>query len=420
MSEDKRQEFYKSLTDTDIDNLAYNWDLWGRPEQLEPEGLYWFIWLVMAGRGFGKTRTGSEFIRKNVETGLYKRIGLIARTGADNRDIQVEGESGIMAVSSPEFMPKYEPSKRRVIWPNGAMATTYSAEEPDLLRGPQHDLIWADEAASWKYPETWDMAMFGLRLGHRPKAIVTTTPRPRRIIRELLNSKTTVVTKGSTYDNVSNLPPSFFEKIIAKYEGTRLGKQEIYAELLEDTPGALWTRAIIDNSRVRNIPDLVRIITAIDPATTSGDASDKTGIVTAGKAIDGHFYVLSDDTLKDTPKQWAQKAINIYKDLKADLIVGETNNGGDLIETVLRTIDINIPYKKIHASRGKITRAEPISSLYEQGKVHHVGKFDDMEDEMCTYTAETSESPNRMDALVWAITELMDDAYGEILIAKAW
>lgn len=420
MPENQRQEFYKSLTDTDVENIAYNWDLWGRPEQLENQELWWFVWLVMAGRGFGKTRTGSEFIRRNIESGKYKRAGLIARTSADNRDIQVEGESGIMACSSPSFMPKYEPSKRRIIWPNGAIATTYSAEEPDLLRGPQHDIIWADEVAAWKYADTWDMAMFGLRLGPRPKAIVTTTPRPVRVIRELVKSKSTIITKGSTYDNMSNLAPMFFEKIIAKYEGTRLGKQEIYAEVLEDVPGALWTRAIIDNARVKNCPDLIRIVVAIDPAVTSGDEADQTGIVVSGKAIDGHFYVLQDGTVRDTPRQWAQKSINMYKDNKADLIVGEANNGGDLIETVLRTIDVNISYKKIHASRGKITRAEPVSSLYEQGKVHHVGLFDDMEDEMCSYTAQSSDSPNRMDALVWSITELMEDSYGEIFIGKAW
>jgi len=420
MPEKKRQEFYKSLSDADVENLAYNWDLWGRPEQLENKEEWWSIWLVMAGRGFGKTRTGAEFIRNNMETGLYKRAGLIARTSADNRDIQVEGESGILAISSPTFMPKYEPSRRRLIWPNGAIATTYSAEEPDLLRGPQHDIIWADEVASWKYPDTWDMAMFGLRLGKRPKAIVTTTPRPVRIIRELLKSATTIVTKGSTYDNASNLAPVFFEKIIAKYEGTRMGKQEIYAEVLEDVPGALWTRKLIDDYRVKTYPDLIRIVVALDPATTSEDESDMTGIIAAGKSSEGEYYILLDGSVRDTPKAWCSKAIDIYKSLEADKIIGEANNGGDLIETVLRTIDTDIPYKKVHASRGKIVRAEPVSSLYEQGKVHHVGVFDDLEDEMCSYTSQTSESPNHMDAMVWAITELSEDVYGELLIGKAW
>lgn len=398
--------YIKSLSREEKLALKYNWNFWARPEQIEPEG-DWTFWLVKAGRGFGKTRTGAEWIRKKVGQG-FTRIGLIAPTAADCRDIMVEGESGILAVSPPWDRPLYEPSKRRLTWPNGAMATTYSAEEPDRLRGPQHEILWCDEIGHWKYPEAWDMAKLGLRLGLRPQAIVTTTPKPVRIVRELLEDKDCVITGGSTYDNITNLAIAFYKTIVSKFEGTRKGRQEIYAELLEDIPGALWTRKMIDDLRVKEAPELARIVVAIDPAVTSGDESSQTGIIIGGLGVDGHGYVLQDLTCRIRPTQWARRAINGYYSLKADRIIGEVNNGGDLVETVMRTVDPDIPYQKVHASRGKRTRAEPISALYEQKRIHHVGLFPDLEDQQCSFLPEGSgESPDRVDALVWCFTFLM-------------
>ncbi len=320
----------------------------------------------------------------------------------------VEGESGILAIAPPWNRPHYEPSKRRVTWPNGAIATLYSADEPERLRGPQHDLAWPDELGAWRYPETWDMLMFGLRLGSKPRAVVTTTPRPTRLIRDLIASPTTVVTRGSTYDNRANLAPAFFEQIIRKYEGTRLGRQELYAEVLDDVPGALWTRATLEAARAQApAPDLVRVVVAIDPAVTSGEDSDETGIIVAGKDANGHAHVLADRSCRMSPDGWATRAITALDEFKADRIVAEVNNGGDLVEATIRTVRRNAPYTKVHASRGKRVRAEPIAALYEQARVTHHGDLSALEDQMLTFLPEGSDaSPDRVDALVWALTEL--------------
>ena len=418
LDEPLKQLFLNSLSYDDIINLKYTWELWARPEQLPPQ-TNWGIWLYMAGRGAGKTRAGAEWVRNQIEKFGSNRIGLIAPTAADARDIMIEGESGIMNISPPDFMPKYEPSKRRITWPNGAHAHVYSAEEPDRLRGPQHEKIWAEEVASWKYPDAWDMAMFGNRLGENPQACITTTPKPVKIIRDLMKDPFCILTKGTTYDNRANLAPLFYKKIVAKYEGTRLGRQEIHAEVLEDTPGALWTRTLIESLRVKVHPDLKRIVIAIDPAVTSRGTSAETGIMVCSKGINDHGYLLEDLSLRATPKVWASQAIKAYYHWKADKIIGEVNNGGDLVEEVLRTIDSNIPYKSVHASRGKYTRAEPISSLYEQKKIHHVGLFERLEDQQCTYTGEAGEeSPDRMDAMVWGFTELMTEKQWEFLFSR--
>lgn len=394
-----------SLTPQQAAAIYYDWRTWARPNQLPPEG-DWRIWLLLAGRGFGKTRTGAEWVRAEVESGRRGRIALVAPTAADGRDVMVEGESGILAISPPWFRPLYEPSKRRLTWPNGAIATVYSADEPDRLRGPQHDGAWADELAAWQYPEAWDMLMFGLRLGQDPRAVVTTTPKPVRLIKELLADKTVAVTRGSTYENAANLAPAFLRQIVAKYEGSRLGRQELYAEILEDVEGALWQRQRIDELRVARAPELLRVVVAVDPSASDDDTSDEAGIIVAGVSRDGHGYVLADLSGRLSPDGWARRAVHAYKEWLADRIVAEVNNGGDMVEHTIRTVDPGVPIKKLHASRGKFTRAEPVAALYEQGKVHHVGYFPALEDQMCTWTP-GQPSPDRMDAMVWALTELM-------------
>lgn len=385
---------------------VYDWPRLARPSQLPPDG-DWRVWLVMAGRGFGKTRTGVEWVRAQVESGACGRLALVAPTAADARDVIVEGQSGILAISPNSNRPVYEPSKRRLTWPNGALATLYSAEEPDRLRGPQHDGAYCDELAAWSRPEAWDMLLMGLRLGANPRAVVTTTPRPVRIVRDLLTDPTVAVTRGSTYENAANLAPAFMAQIIAKYEGTRLGRQELQGDLLDDVPGALWTRANLDATRVAKAPDLRRVVVAIDPAVTSGESADETGIVVAGAGVDDQFYVLADLTCRLSPDGWARRAVKAYHDYEANRIVGEVNNGGDMVALTIKTVDPSVPFKAVHASRGKRVRAEPIAALYEQGRVHHVGSFPDLEDQQCQFAPDVFDgSPDRVDALVWALAEL--------------
>jgi len=364
---------------------------------------------VLSGRGWGKTRTGAEWVRAEVESGRRKRLALVSPTAADARDVMIEGESGILAVSPPWFRPRYEPSKRRLTWPNGAIATAYSAEESDRLRGPQHDGFYCDELCAWSQPETWSMLQFGLRLGPDPRGVVTTTPRPVGLLRELLASPATQVTRGTTYDNRANLPPAFFESIIRKYEGTRLGRQELNAELLEDNPLALWRReAMIEAYRVTQLPDLKRIVVAVDPQAADVDSEEvaETGIVVVGLGVDEHAYVLEDRSLRASPALWGKAAVTAYQSRKADRLVAEVNNGGAMVKHVIHTVDPTVAYKELHASRGKQTRAEPVAALYEKGHVHHVGTFPELEDQQCSWTP-GDRSPDRMDALVWGVTELM-------------
>src|SRR5215831_13511444 len=396
-----------------IDALETSWAAVARPNQLPPPGDWWQIWLLLAGRGFGKTRTLAEWVCAQVAFGQARRIALVAATAADARDVLVEGESGILAVAPPWCRPIYEPSKRRLTWPNGARATTFSAEELERLRGPQHDAAVCDELGAWSHPETWDMLQFGLRLGRKPRCLVATTPRPTKLIRGLIarEGRDVVVTRGSTYENRANLAPGFFDQVIRKYEGTRLGRQELNAELLEDTPGALWSHAIIDAARMAAAPSLQRIVVAIDPAVTSGEEADETGIVVVGKDANGHGYVLADLSGRYQPIEWARIAITAYKTHRADRIVAEVNNGGDMVETTLRSVDPNVAYSAVHASKGKYTRAEPASALYEQGKVHHIGAFPQLEDQMTMFTPDLDRKAmqfsDRADALVWALTELL-------------
>lgn len=419
LPEQERQTFLASLTRAEAEALNYRWDFWARDKQMAPPG-DWRTWFVLAGRGFGKTRTGAEWVREEVESGRRKRIALVAPTAADVRDVMVEGESGLLACSPPSFKPRYEPSKRRLSWPNGAIATTFSADEPERLRGPQHDGAWCDEPASWRRPEAWDMLMFGLRLGEDPRSVVTGTPKPTKMVRDILADRGTVVTRGTTYENRGNLAPAFFEKILRKYEGTRLGRQELNAEVLDDNPFALWKRDRIEELRVAAFPDLARIVVAIDPQVAdpkqSGDEdSAETGIIVAGisQGREPHGYVLDDATLRDTPDKWARAAVTAYSKYKADRIVAEANNGGAMVEftvaTVARDLGLRVSYKAVHASRGKVTRAEPVSALYEQGVVHHVGCFPQLEDQLCEWMP-GDKSPDRLDALVWALTDLLVDA----------
>ncbi len=395
-------------------DLCEDWRFWARPSQWPPEGA-WRVWLLLAGRGFGKTRCGAEFVRARVAAGHAKRVALVAPTAADARDVMVEGESGLLNISPDDARPLYEPSKRRLSWANGAVATLFSADEPDRLRGPQFDLAWCDELAAWRYDEAWTNLMLGLRLGDDPRAVVTTTPKPRRLLRELIADPNVAVTRGTTYENANNLAPAFLDAIVKRYEGTRIGRQELDAELLEDAEGALWTRSMIEAARVVAAPSLKRIVVAIDPAVSSGDGADETGIVAAGLGHDGFAYVLADRSGRMRPHEWASRAIEIYRVLGADRIVAEKNQGGDLVEATLRVVDPSVSYKGVHATHGKLVRAEPIAALYEQGRVRHVGAYPALEDQMCAWTGEGG-SPDRLDALVWAISELMLAPQGAAII----
>ena len=373
-------------------------------------------WLALAGRGWGKTKTGSETVRAQVcgSTPLsgtqYNRIAIIAETAADARDVMIEGPSGLLTIHPKDFRPHFEPSKRRLTWPNGAVATLYNAVEPDQLRGPQHGLAWLDELAKWRYVvETWDNLQFGMRAGTHPRKIITTTPRPIPLLKQILHDPSTFVTRGSTYDNRANLAPSFFTEVAGRYTGTRLGRQELEAEILDDMPGALWQRAWIDTNRVKEsqLPNLVRIVVAIDPAVSSDpDKSDETGIVCAGVDANGHGYVLDDLSGIMAPDDWAKKAVAVYHNRSADRIVAEINNGGEMITNTIRTIDPTVPCVSVTATRGKVVRAEPVSLYYEQGKVHHVGSFAKLEDQLCMFSNDVDRgqhgSPDRADACLAA------------------
>lgn len=415
---DERRKRIKSLSEAEADALQFCWEgWWARPNQIVPAG-DWATWLVKAGRGFGKTRVGAETVRKWVKD--FALVNIIGPTAADARDVMVQGPSGILAVCPSQERPEYIKSERLLRWPNGAKSLVFSADEPERLRGPQCCKLWGDELAAWRYAdEAWDNSQFGLRLGSNPQAIVTTTPRPTPLVRQLLKDSDTFITNGITHDNRSNLSEKFFQKIIVKYEGTRLGRQEIYGELLEDNPGALWTHQMIEELRVKKIPDLVRIVVGVDPAVTANEDSDETGIVVAGmdRQTPPHFYVIDDATVIASPGEWAAAVVNTYRTQNADRIVAEVNNGGDLVEAVLRTKDLSFAYKAVHASRGKITRAEPIAALYEQKRVHHVGIFPKLEDQMCDFNPQTStKSPDRMDALVWSLWELDDSRFSHGLV----
>lgn len=417
------QAMGRDPTPEELQFMLTLWALIARPEQIAPDG-DWNVWLILAGRGFGKTRSGGEWVKEQVETGRCRRIALVGATAADVRDVMIEGPSGILSLYAhlpASERPEYEPSKRRITWPNGAVAIAYSAEEPNRLRGPQHDGFWADELAAWDDPQgAWDQLQFGLRLGAHPRGVVTTTPRPIPLIKALVKDPTVVVTKGSTYDNAANLAPTFLAAIKRAYEGTRLGRQELHAEVLDDNPNALWQQARIDALRVSDAPwdFMQRIAVAIDPAVTSNADSDDTGIVAGGRAPcrmkpgcngEVHAFVFDDVSGIYTPAEWAAQAVKLYTEREADRVIGEVNNGGDLVEANLRANGSkNISFHAVRASRGKEVRAEPVSALYEQGKVHHVGTFAKLEDEQTQWDPLAGmRSPSRLDALVWLLSDLM-------------
>ena len=391
--------------------LKYAWELYARESQMPPEG-DWDTWLILAGRGFGKTRTGAEWVRAQVENNQAGRIALVARTIPEAQSVMIEGESGIINVSPPWNQPIYEPSKRKLTWPNGAFALAFSSHEPDQLRGPQFDAAWCDELASWEYPnESWDNLAFALRLGHRPRSVVTTTPKPIEIVRSLPNRPGVHVTRGSTYDNQDNLPPTLFTQLIDQYDGTSIGRQEIYAELIDEDEDALWKREWIEKARLSAYPPIARIVVSVDPAMSSKPTSSETGIVVVGADMHReHAYVLADESARLTPQGWALRTVHLFDKFGATRIIAEDNAGGDLVRSTLKAaVPRTLPYKGIKARSGKRIRAEPVAALYEQGRVHHVGRFPKLEDQMCTWTPDlgSSHSPDRADALVHAITELM-------------
>ena len=405
--------YQKLLDEPEAMELKYAWSLYARDSQLPPEG-DWDTWLILAGRGFGKTRTGAEWVRAQVENRHAHRIALVARTLPEAQSIMIEGESGIIEVSPPWNKPTYEPSKRKLTWPNGAFALAFSSHEPDQLRGPQFDAAWCDELASWEYaPQTWDNLSFALRLGRHPRSVVTTTPKPIELIRSLPNSPGVHVTRGSTFDNKDNLASSFFKGITDQYDGTRIGRQEIYAELIDEDEDALWKREWIEKARLGSHPPISRIVVAVDPAMSTKPTSSETGIVVVGADMRRkEAYVLADESARLTPNSWALRAIHLYEKFNATRIVVEDNAGGQMAEsTIKNAVERTLPIKTVRARRGKYVRAEPVASLYEQGRVHHIGRFPDLEDQMCTWTPDLgpSHSPDRADALVHAVTDLILD-----------
>jgi len=405
-----------ALAPEDMARIMFDWQLWARKDQRAPEVPDWTTWLLLGGRGSGKTRAGAEWVRGLAEASPKgphaARIALVGETMAQVRSVMIEGPSGLLAVHPDASRPRFEPSRRRLTWPGGAIAEMFSATDPDSLRGPQFTAAWADELCKWRHDEaTWNMLQFGLRLGTRPRQIVTTTPRPTALLKQLVADRRTQVSRSTTRDNQANLAPGFIETILASYEGTRLGRQEIDGEIIDDNPHALWSRDLLDRARCSEAPAMARIIVGVDPPVTSGPKADACGIVVVGEDGDGMAYVIEDATIKGaTPLGWATKVAAAYGRHDADLVVAEVNQGGDMVTTILAQIDPDLPVRKVRATRGKWLRAEPVAAHYERGRVAHVGAWPELEDEMCDFEPggrSGGKSPDRLDALVWALTELM-------------
>ena len=424
-------EILRKLGPAQAEELRYNWEFWARPEQLEPTG-DWNAWLALAGRGWGKTRAGAEWVRHRIKKG-DKIVHCVAPTKGDVRRVMVEGDSGLLNVcwkgdktyrGKHIGFPVWSPTNNTLTWENGSKAVFFSAEDPERLRGPQAYSAWTDELCAWRNAqETWDMMMFGLRLGRKPQVFITTTPKTTKLLRNIISDPKTTISKGSTFDNAANLAGTFLDAVKKTYEGTRLGRQELYAEILDEASGALWNRELLFKCEVdkEDVPPLNRIVVAVDPAVTNKTDSDQTGIIVAGIDEDGIAYVLEDHTDNYSPKEWAEKAIALYHHHMADRIVAERNQGGDMVRHTLQTEDQNVPIKLVHASRGKMARAEPVSALYEQGKVKHVKGLNDLEDQMVQWEPLGSiGSPDRLDAMVWALTDLSLNGYAKPQLILAY
>jgi len=419
LDEEAIKGLLSGLTPNQIEGLLNSWPFWAREEQRPPED-DWTTWIFLGGRGAGKTRSGAEWTKDVVLKHPGIRMALVGPTAADVRDTMIHGQSGLLSLHWDEgTRPRHTPSNRCVYWPNGSVAHTFSAEEPERLRGPNFHIAWVDELAAWRYiDDTWDMLQFALRLEYpgysTPRVYISTTPRPLKLLKDLIEDKGTKVTRGSTYRNKANLSKKFFETIVSRYEGSTLGRQEIYGELIDDLQGALWKRSTIDASRQRGSdPPCQRIVIAVDPAASDKATAKECGIIAVGLGEDDRGYILGDFTTHAMdPAKWGKKVILAYHQLDADCVVVEGNLGGGLVETVLKQIDGTVPIKFVQARRGKYLRAEPVAMLYEQGKVSHVGFFTELEDQMCRMTALFDKenpglSPDRVDALVWGLTYLM-------------
>ena len=431
LPDDEVADILKQLGPAQAEELRYNWEFWARPEQLEPTG-DWNAWLALAGRGWGKTRAGAEWVRHRIKKG-DKIVHCVAPTKGDVRRVMVEGDSGLLNVcwkgdktyrGKSIGFPIWSPTNNTLTWENGSKAVFFSAEDPERLRGPQAYSAWTDELCAWRNAqETWDMMMFGLRLGRKPQVFITTTPKTTKLLRNIISDPKTSISKGSTFDNAANLADTFLDAVKKTYEGTRLGRQELYAEILDEASGALWNRELLFKCEVDRdeVPPLSRIVVSVDPAVTNKTDSDMTGMVVAGIDQEGTAYVLEDHTDHYSPKEWAAKAIELYHEHMADRIVAERNQGGDMVRHTLQTEDENVPIKLVHASRGKMARAEPVSALYEQGKVKHVKGLNDLEDQMVQWEPLGSiGSPDRLDAMVWALTDLSLNGYAKPQLKLAY
>jgi len=425
LSPTQRLTVLAQLSERDLDLIATDWRLFAHAHQWPPEhdakGEPWLSWLMIGGRGAGKTRAGAEWIKAQA-LGLAPlareavgRIALVGETEHDVREVMIEGVSGLLAVHRRDERPSWISSRKRLEWSNGAVAYAFSAEDPESLRGPQFGCAWSDELAKWRYAdETFDMLQFGLRLGAQPRQLITTTPRPTALIKRLLNDASCVVTRAATRVNAFNLAPSFLQSVMARYDGTRLGRQELDGELIEERPDALWSRRQLEQCRIEIAPSLARIVVAVDPPVSSGKRADRCGIVAAGIGGEGTIVVLADETVSNaTPAVWAAQAIALWRRLEADALVVEVNQGGEMARAVIAQVDASVPVIAVRASRGKWLRAEPVATLYEQGRVRHAGVFPALEDEMCDFGPtglSSGRSPDRLDALVWAVASLSFNA----------
>jgi phage terminase large subunit-like protein len=415
-------QVYRRLRPAELDRFYRDFGARAHAHQLAPEransGQDWTTWLILGGRGAGKTRAGAEWVRGLAASDPKARIALIGETEHETREVMVEGVSGLLAVHSLRERPEWISSRRRLEWKNGAVAQIFSAENPESLRGPQFSAAWLDELAKWRHAEaTFDMLQFGLRLGERPRQLVTTTPRPIGLLKRLIEDPRTAVTHAGTRTNAFNLAPAFVETVLSRYGGTRLGRQEIDGEIVEERNDALWTRAGLESCRVTAAPPLKRVVVAVDPPASAKKRADACGLVAAGRADDGTIYVIADETVSGvSPQGWATKAIALWRRVEADCLVAEVNQGGDMVKAVIAEVDRSVPVTPVRATRGKYLRAEPISQMYEQGRVKHVGTFPALEDEMCDFGLDGlsgGRSPDRLDALVWAVGALTFAARGE-------